>query len=247
MPADTALYRHSGKFFVAFLALTVLAFWPSYFARLFEQPNIRFHLHGAALFSWCAMLVAQAQLIRTRRRALHRQIGRASYVLAPALVAITASFVHYRVAGAVPPMQPLPPGALHFLALTLNALVAFAVLYGLAIYFRRDPQTHARYMLCTVFPLFTPVTDRLIAVHYPPLIALVPRMEGAPVLPVAGFVLADVILAGLALWDWRVNGRRNVFPVALGVLLAYHVSVLTFHRVAVWETLCRWFLAAPLS
>src|SRR5690606_19721454 len=88
MPADTALYRHSGKFFVAFLALTVLAFWPSYFERLFEQPNIRFHLHGAALFLWCAMLVAQAQLIRTRRRALHRQVGRASYVLAPVLIAI---------------------------------------------------------------------------------------------------------------------------------------------------------------
>src|SRR5690606_12102579 len=146
--ADAALHRHSAKFFVAFLALAVLAFWPSYFSRLFEQPNVRFHLHGAALTLWCAMLVVQAQLIRTRRRALHKSLGKGSYVLAPALIAITASFVHFRLAGAVPSGQPLPAGVLYFLALTLNALAAFAVLYGLAIYFRREPQTHARYMLC---------------------------------------------------------------------------------------------------
>ena len=35
-----ALLSFSARFFVVFLTLTVLAFWPSYFARLFEQPNI---------------------------------------------------------------------------------------------------------------------------------------------------------------------------------------------------------------
>jgi len=247
MRLDAVLYRSSARFFAVFLLLMVWAFWPSYFARLFEQPNVRFHLHGIALVLWGAMLVVQAQLIRTQRRSLHRQIGKASYVLAPAVIAITTSFVHYRVAGAVPSVDDLPPFVLYFLALTLNSIVVFALFYGLAIYFRRDAQRHARWMSCTVFPLFTPITDRLIGAHMPSLVALVPRIAGSPVVPVAGFVLADAILLVLALWDWRANRRTDVFATALGVLLLYHASVLTLYRVPAWDAFCGWFLSLPLS
>jgi hypothetical protein len=38
-----------------------------------------------------------------------------------------------------------------------------------------------------------------------------------------------------------------VFPVALGVLLLYHAGTLTLHRVPLWNALCAWFLALPLS
>jgi uncharacterized membrane protein len=247
MRADGVVHRHSPRFFALFLLFMLWAFWPSYFTRLFEQPNIRFHLHGIALTLWCVMLVLQAQLIRTQRRALHKQIGKLSYVLAPAVIAITISFVHFRVAGAVPSLAQLPGFVLYFLALTLNAVVAFARFYGLAIYYRRDSQRHARWMLCTVFPLFTPVTDRLIGAHLPTLVGFVPRIDGSPILPVAGFVLADLILVALAIWDWRANKRAAVFPVALGALMIYHVSVLTLHRVPAWHAFCAWFLSLPLS
>ncbi len=247
MRAEAALYRNSARFFALFLLGLVLAFWPSYFARLFEQPSVLFHLHGVALTLWVVMLVAQAQLIRTGRRSLHRQIGKASYVLAPAVVAITVSFVHYRVAGSLPSLERLPPFVPYFLALTLNSLIVFAVFYALAIYHRRDAGRHARWMISTVFPLFTPVTDRLIGAHWPSLAALAPRIDGSPILPVFGFALADLILLGLAGWDWRVNRRVDVFASALALLALYHVSVLTLYRVPAWSALCGWFLSLPLS
>jgi hypothetical protein len=245
---DRALYRNAAWFFLAFLVFTVWAFWPSYFARLFEQPSWRFHAHGVALTLWCVMLVAQPQLLRTGRRALHRTLGKTSYVLAPALVVITTSFVHFRIGGGGPisGLGVLPGSVLGALALMLGSLVAFAVLYGLAILHRRDARVHGRYMLCTVFPLFTPVTDRLIATHAPSLAALLPRMDGQPVLPIAGFVLADLILVALAVGDWRTS-RRKEFLVALGVLGAYHVATLTLHRVPLWNWFCAWFLSLPLS
>lgn len=244
---DDALYRNSSRFFVAFLVFVVWAFWPSYFARLFEQPNVRFHAHGVALTLWCAMLVVQAQLVKTNRRRLHKQLGKASYVLAPAVILITLSFVHYRVSGGLRVIPLLPPSVLYFLALTLNALVAFAVLFGLAIYYRRTPQVHGRFMLATVFPLFSPVTDRLIAAHFQPLIGLVPQIDGSPVLPVAGFALADLILLGLSIWDWRSKQRLRAFPIALAILLVYHASVLTLYKFDFWQSFCRWFLSQPLS
>jgi hypothetical protein len=244
---DPALFRHSSKFFVVFLVLMVVAFWPSYFTRLFEQPSFWFHAHGIVLTLWCVLLVVQAQLIRTKRRPLHRAIGKSAYVVGPAVVVITGLFVHFRLAPQLAGVPQLPAMALHFMALTLLALVVFAVFFALAIYYRRDSQRHARWMICTVFALFTPVTDRLIGGHFRSLVAYVPRIEGNPILPAAGFALADVIVLGLALWDWRANGRAAVFPAALAVLLAYHVGVFTLHGSALWNSICVWFLSLPLS
>lgn len=241
-----ALHRSSPRFFVVFLALTVWAFWPSYFARLFEQPTVLHHAHGIVLALWLVMLVVQAQLMRTQRRSWHRQLGKLSYVLAPAVVIVTTLFVHQRFAAARG-FAELPPAALHSLALMLLSLVAFALFYGFAIAKRRDSQAHARWMVCTVFPMFTPVTDRLIAAHLQPVIGLLPRIEGNPVLPIVGFALADLILLALSWWDWRANRRLDVFPVALGALLAYHVATLTLHRVPLWNAFCVWFVGLPLS
>ena len=241
------LHRASPRFFVAFLALTVWAFWPSYFSRLFEQPTLLHHAHGIVLALWLVMLVVQAQLIRTQRRPLHRQLGKLSYVLAPAVVLVTSAFVHQRMAPSLAGFTELPAPALHSLALMLLSLVAFALFYGLAIAKRRDSQTHARWMVCTVFPMFTPVTDRLIAAHWQSLIGVLPRIDGNPVLPVVGFAAADVLLLALSWWDWRANRRLNVFPVALGVLLVYHVGTLTLHGVPAWNAFGVWFLGLPLS
>jgi hypothetical protein len=240
------LHRFSPRFFVAFLALTIWAFWPSYFARLFEQPSFLHHAHGIVLAAWLVMLVTQAQLIRTQRRVLHRQLGKLSYFLAPAVVLVTTLFVHHRMAG-LASFPRLPAAALHSLALMLGSLAAFAVFYGFAIAKRRDSQTHARWMVCTVFPMFTPVTDRLLAGHAPSLLPLLPRIEGNPVLPVVGFAAADLILLALSWWDWRANRRRDVFPVALAVLLVYHVGTLTLHRVPAWHAFSVWFVSLPLS
>lgn len=244
MMPDRALYRSSAVFFAVFSCAVLVAFWPSYFSRLAGQPDIRFHLHGVALTAWCALLVAQGLLIRSQRRGLHRALGRLSFVLVPVILVTTVNLIHFRLRGVV---GPPPDSVLYFLALILNALAAFAVLYGLAMYHRRVPAVHARYMVATVFPLFTPVTDRLIAQYLPSVIPAMPRIGGSVVLPVAGFALADALLLALAVWDWRARRRLGPFAVALGIVAAYHVSVLTLHRSTAWREFCQWFLSLPLS
>jgi hypothetical protein len=67
------------------------------------------------------------------------------------------------------------------------------------------------------------------------------RVNGTPILPVAGFVLADVMLVALSIWD-RQSNRRLIFPVALAVLLVYHWSVLTFHEQPLWHAVGKWFV-----
>lgn len=247
MKLDAALYRNSVMFFALFLGSMIVAFWPSYFWRLAAQPDLRFHTHGVPMVAWCVLLVAQGLLIRTNRRALHRTLGKVAYFVAAALVVTTVSFIQYRVGPVPNGVTTLPASVGYFLALTLNSIVAFSVLFGLAVYYRKRPAIHARYMVCTVLPFITPVSDRLLGAHVPAVAGLVPRVAGAPVLPVVGFLLADLILVGLMVWDWRSNRRFGVFAVALVVLGAYHVSVLTFHALPFWQSFGLWFLGLPLS
>jgi hypothetical protein len=236
------LYRFGLQFFAVFCAGMLLAFWPSYFSRLGSQPSFHTHAHGLTMTLWVALLVGQAWLIRSGNRPLHRQVGSLSYVLVPALVMAALVFMHYRLGE----VAALDDGALYFMALVVNALVSFLVLYGLAMWNRRQPALHARFMIATLFPLFTPVTDRLIGRYVPAIVPLVPRIGGSPVVPTAGFLLADAMLVALSIWDWRAN-RRLVFPLALGVVVLYHASVLTFYQFGFWRAFGERFMTLPLS
>jgi len=240
-----AINRNAVFGFGIFFVFMILAFWPSYFSRVLSQQSYHAHAHGIAMLLWCALLITQAFLIRNRHRALHKWIGKLSFALVPIIVLTTVNFIHFRLRDI--PVPQLPTAAYYLLALILNALVVFVALYALAIYYRHNAALHARYMIATVFPLFTPVTDRLIGAHLPSVVGLVPRIEGTPVLPVVGFALADAILIALALWDWRFNRRIVAFPIALGLLLLYHASVLTFYDFGPWRSFCSWFMNLPLS
>jgi hypothetical protein len=222
----------------------LLAFWPSYFSRLGEQPSLYFHAHGLAMTAWMALLVTQAWLMRTGRRATHKRVGTLSYIVAPLVVIATVQFAHFR-AQVVP--VPLDPSTLYFLTLVLMALATFIVLYALAMFYRRNPARHARYMIATLFPFVTPVTDRLIGRFFPSLIDLVPAIGGSPVVGVVGFLLADAVLAALCLWDWKANRRADVFPAALTIVVLYHVSVMTFYRLPLWVAFGNWFVGLRLS
>jgi hypothetical protein len=241
---DKVLHQQSLWWFAAFALFAVVAFWPSYFARLVSIPEGHVHLHGIVMFLWCAMFVFQAYLIRSGLKQTHRLVGKLSYGLVPLIVYAGLSLWHLRIKGEA---GHLSNGSLYFTALVVNAAVVFVLLYGLAIYFRKTPAVHARFMVCTAFPLFSPVTDRLIFAYAPSLMGMVPVLDGNPLVQVVGFLLADALLVALSVWDWRANKRINVFPVALGITVAYHLSVLTFYKFSFWRVFSEWFVRLPLS
>ena len=236
------LYHVGVRLFATFTLAMILAFWPSYFSRLADQPSPHHHAHGLAMTLWLGLLVAQATLMRSGRKALHRRLGLVSYVLVPVIVIVTARFAHYT-------LQEVPAlgnYGLFFLALVLLTLVAFVTLFALAMVYRGQPAVHARFMIATLFPLFTPVTDRLIGRFAPSVFGMVPTLDGSPLVQCSGFLLADAVLSGVAVWDWQRNQRR-VFFVALAIIVVYQASVLTFHRFGFWQAFGPWFLSLPLT
>ncbi|HZI26025.1 MAG TPA: hypothetical protein VFD46_13160 [Chryseolinea sp.] len=235
MKLERTIFERSHIYFLGFFILVVSAFWLTYLTRIFEQENYRMHLHGIALLLWCCMLVVQPLLIRLKMKSLHRSLGKFSYVLVPALLFTTFDLLSYR-------MRSLPAVDYVSVALVVNALVAFVLLYGLAIFHRKRSAIHARYMLCTVFPFLTPATDRILFIYFPSTLKYFPILNGQPNVMLIGFFLADVMLIGLIIWDWYSHRRLNVFPVALVILVAYHWSVNAFYKYDFWKTFCDWLI-----
>jgi hypothetical protein len=83
-----------------------------------------------------------------------------------------------------------------FVALVVNALIVFIVLDALAMYHRKQSTIHARYMLCTASPMFTPILDRIVYNYFLSLLNYVPIIEGQPTVPIIVFVMADLMLIG---------------------------------------------------
>ncbi len=236
MKLEQTLYQKSYIYFIVFFLFVLAGFWLTYFTKVLDQENYRMHLHGIVLISWCLMLVVQPYLIREKKYTLHKQVGKFSYLLVPLIVITTLDLYKYRLSE----LTALSIRDYLFTASVLNALLTFLVFYGLAIYYRKKPMVHARYMICTVFAMFTAVIDRIIMFYFPGLLPYFPSVDG-PVIQVVGLTLADILIVALCIWDWRSHRRLNVFPVALMVHLLYHYSVLNFYKFTFWQSFSIWF------
>jgi hypothetical protein len=150
------LLRWVSYAFIAFFVAALAAFWPPYLSKLPGGGFYR-HFHATAMTLWFALLIFQPLLAKTGRYALHRWLGRTSFVLAPVAVLSMVLLTHARV------QQYSDPLAVSFTMVLPLALAAiFAAAYTLAVRFRRQTALHARYMICTAFALVDPVGARLI-------------------------------------------------------------------------------------
>lgn len=240
---DRFLYTQSTFAFMVFFGLAVWAFWTSYYGKLNESMAWSIRFHGITMTAWCLMLIGQAFLIRLKKNRIHRLIGKLSYMIVPLIVLSGAHLAQITVSD----MEKGSPVYYYFIALMFNSLIVFAILYGLAMWHRKKPMTHARYMVCTIFPLFTPITDRLIYKYFDSLVPLVPTLEGMPMVQMLGFGFADLLLLILLIWDWKAHKRLDAFLVALLALGLYQLSVLTFHKFPLWQRIGDWIMSLPLS
>lgn len=106
------------------------------------------YFHGAVFVGWLGLLTAQVLLIRARRVDLHRELGMAGTALYGAMLVlgITTSVIVDYDAFVTPHADP------SFLSIQLADMLAFALLGGLAIAWRKSPDAHKRLIiLATIF------------------------------------------------------------------------------------------------
>lgn len=220
-----------------------MAFGPSYYFRIREKMEVRLHTHGIGMSLWCILLIAQALLIRLKMYRWHKITGKLSFLIIPFVALATVNLIHFQMTGLLRHSHL----SLYALALIINGIIVLVVLYILAMANRKKPEAHAKYMFATIFPMFTPVTDRLIYQFFPSLVQFAPRIGRAPIVPFYGFLLADTLVFLLIIWDWRNGNRKSPFIIVLVLLLAYHFSVFNFYKYPFWESFGNWFIRMPFS
>ncbi|MEM8945565.1 MAG: hypothetical protein AAGD11_10295 [Planctomycetota bacterium] len=240
-----AIYRYSVFFFAAVLIASFVAFWRFYYSMLFERP-LHHHIHAAIMTGWVMMLVAEGWLIRVHYRKMHRRIGKLSYVLAPAVIVSMISMRHLQASRFG---TDLPDFELFFIALNLlsNAPL-FALAYGMAIWYVRQPAIHARFMVCTVFTgIIGPILTRFFRFYVYPFTDKLPMIDGTP-MPMHIIDPAIILtLAALSIWDWRAHRQRFVFPLMCLGCIVTRILVTEIYTTLLWREFSAWFVSLPLS
>jgi len=157
--------RHRA-FFVSMSALLIasvfLGFAPTYYLRPASETPIPayLHVHGAAMTTWFLLLLAQSLLIATGRRGIHRKTGVAGVLVAAIMLVLNPVVVVRSVAHGLAQGSPIQLVSLITIADFL-LMAVFLVLAGLAIHWRRYPETHSRLLLLSSIAVASPALGRL--------------------------------------------------------------------------------------
>lgn len=220
----------------AMLALSALAFWPSYLSRWRSAGSLT-HAHAALGLGWLLVLVTQPLLVRARRFRAHRLLGRGASVLGAAFVLSGVGLAH-QAARSMDPALFAREGHALYLPLAMAVLFAAALTLGLA--WRSVAGVHGRFMACTLLPLLDPVLARIVYVHFPPL--PVPAFHQLP-----AFALACGALAVLSVSLPRATrGREAFLAFAACTAIVLALFFVTPYSSA-WFSFITWFRALPLT
>jgi hypothetical protein len=188
------------------------------------------HVHASLMGSWLILLLAQTTLMTTNRPALHKQLGMASFVLAPALVIVGFFLVptmRWQMVDAIlhgapavaAQLKPAFEFTLNIMLVQIRIGILFAVLIALGLRARRsDSDLHKRLMILATAAVLPAATDRMLW--------LPSSLPGSP-LTVDLWPL--VLLAPMFFWDFYRLGKVHkayVFYLALSLVLAVPITLL---------------------
>jgi len=227
---STVLYPHAQWYFFAAIATTWVGFAESYFMRL-RQTDLAHHIHGACMAGWIVLLIVEPILYQRGKLQWHRKLGRwGAYGLVPA-IAISAMFMIHRE---LSPTTQFPRAVAHTLgALDVYSVMLFAAFVFVAVYYGKELQLHARYMVITVVVILPPALGR--ALFYLPWIRTFPQMLNTSYLLIVGILLLLVVD------DWRKGKVRAPYLVGIASMVPMLFAVNFSAKWQGWTQLADWY------
>ena len=226
-------YRHAPYYVLAVIAVIIVGFWPSYFAKGTDVPW-QFHAHGIAASIWVLMVLTQSITIHKTQLPLHRAVGKSSLILFPFLIGGLAAIIDLTGKGFVAGDEPVRTmfGAQFLVGLAL-AIAAYVLLYYRALKYRRKVWLHSGYMLATPLILFESPFSRAMGMVVPAFQVHGPQDFGR-IIPSIEWAMAAELAIIAVLW-WRLRDRANPFLVAAGFIVAQMLGMGLLHHNAVLE------------
>ena len=228
----------SGYYFIGLIGLVLLGFWKSYFSKFFngtENYPFYFHFHAIMMALWILLLIFQPILIRKKKLAIHKLIGKLTYILMPLLFTSIILLTHYQIEQHVQIINGEKLYGPHLL-IPFKDILILGTAYIIGVAYRQNINIHARAMVATGLVFIEPALTRF-------LINLTnDRNIGYPC--TIGILYS--ILIGLILLERKQKSGRWVFPLILGLYIFSHSLILFKIDFGVWESFSRWFAKLPL-
>lgn len=186
---------------IGLVALVFLGFAPSFYLRnivpAYPRPNPSLTpfviLHGSLFTLWMLLFIAQTQLVAAGRRDIHMKLGKASMLLAVALIPVMYLTAVWQVARA---NQPPFTDPLTWTIIPLAGIIPYSVMIWNGWKHRKNAQWHKRSMLGAAI-----------------LVVAGPSIGRLPIAPptTVGFtiilLLELLLFVPLYLWDKRSQGQ----------------------------------------
>lgn len=221
-------YRAGYIYVLALLALTLVAFWPSYLSVLGEA-KLAHHFHAASSVLWTLLAAFQAWTIHHDRWALHRTAGLAVFALFPLFLVSGLWVIHVEtvtLAGGLTDPENLNIAQFGFFDPLAN--IGFAILFWGGLRYRYKVHLHARYMLGTVMFVVAPVIWRLLRNFVPGM------MEGQVPFDVP-FALGNAAAGATALWlYWQAPKHGRPWLLVAGIIAVEAIGFLTLGKLPAW-------------
>jgi len=218
-------YSNAYLWMIAVFGITIIGFFPSYFAKL-RETDISHHIHGVTATLWLILVIVQPALYRFNNLKLHRTLGWFSVVLA--LSVVTGGIFMMKVMVQNKEISGLGDIAYYISIFDAAILIPFIVFFILGLTFRKNIQLHARYMICTaIFPLVAPISRLL-------LISGIFGLEG---FMTGSLIFNEVIFIALIIND-KINGKfRLPYLLAFLITVAFHISSYFVPQMQFWQNL----------
>jgi hypothetical protein len=217
-------YRNAYLYVLALLALTFVAFWPSYLSDL-PGAKAAHHFHAASAVLWTILASVQSWTIHHDQFALHRKTGLAVFALFP-LFLVAGMWVIHVEATTLAGDLTAPDQIAQFGWFDPLANIGFAVLFWGGLRYRYKVHLHARYMLGTTMFVVAPIVWRLLR-GYSSTIREMPFSYP--------FAVANLVAIAIALALYRLAPKHGrPWLIAAGFIAAQEITFETLGRLPAW-------------
>ena len=226
-------YKNVSWLFVAIFGIVFLGFFKTYFGLFPSFNNVTAiqHIHGLLFTTWFVLLFVQPLLIRYGKYKAHRIIGKFTYLLVPCIIISIHFIAREAYLNAVAAHAP-QPDVLAGTYFQTYQIFDFSVLYLLAVINKHRTPYHLRYMIATSLAIVGAGMRRVL-VH-------VMHMEAEAVL--LGFLIPDLALVGLIVYDWIKGNNSRAFVIALIILAVSHYGWYVIPHTALWQSVAGYFV-----
>jgi hypothetical protein len=222
-PIKAGMKRYFFAAMAGLVILTVFAgFAPSFYLRSSFHPDrelsILLHIHGLAFSAWIILFLVQTLLIAKGSRRLHQRLGWFTVGIGVVMLLLVGGATVEQMRRGL----PLEAAAAD-ISLNLFGALMFGVPFIAAIYYRKRPDWHKRFMLCATLGLLGAPILRLI---------LLSADVAFPTAIILGAVISDLFFLPCFAYDLLTRG--SIHRAYTYVLALFIVSQVAMMRILSW-------------